>query len=72
LAIEDILGVRDPLESDIFCHQRTVENTAISLYKKEPTTAQEFLTNYTTSIANKVLDTYWDLCNLLLCKYYTN
>lgn len=72
LAIKDIRAVRDPLESDIFLHQHAIETTALSLYRKDPAAAQEFLTKYTTSIADKVLDAYWDLSDLLLYKYYKN
>jgi Dipeptidase len=70
LAIKDIRAVRDPLERDIFLHQHA--SAALSLYRKDPAAAQEFLTRYTTSIANKVLDAYWDLSDLLLYKYYKN
>jgi dipeptidase len=72
LAIKDIRAVRDPLEMDIFLHQHAIESAALSLYKKDPAAAQEFLTRYTTSIADKVLDAYWDLSDLLLYKYYKN
>jgi len=72
LAIKDIRAVRDPLESDIFLHQHGIESVALSLYRKDPAAAQEFLTKHVHSAADKVLDAYWDLSDLLLYKYYAN
>jgi dipeptidase len=39
-AIIDIQEVRGPLEKDIFLNHRAIENTALSMYKKNPDIAQ--------------------------------
>jgi len=67
--IEDIKAVRDPLEAEFFALQPAIEKVAIDLYEKNPKLAQTFITNYTNSCANRVVDAYWKLASQLFGRY---
>ncbi|MCR4424867.1 MAG: C69 family dipeptidase [Firmicutes bacterium] len=67
--IEDIKAVRDPLEAEFFAMQPVIEQTAIALYKQNPDLARTFLTTYTNSVANRVVDAYWKLASQLVGRY---
>lgn len=67
--IEDIKAVRDPLEAEFFALQPAIEKTAIELYEKDPNLARSFITNYTNSCANRVVDAYWKLASQLFGRY---
>jgi len=67
--IEDIKAVRDPLEAEFLTLQPVIEKTAIELYEKDPNLARKFITNYTNSCANRVVDTYWKLASQLFGRY---
>ena len=67
--LEDIKAVRDPLEAEFFTLQPVIEKTAIELYEKDPDLARAFITNYTNSCANRVVDAYWKLASQLFGRY---
>lgn len=67
--IEDIKAVRDPLEAEFFTLQPAIEKTAIELYDQDPELARTFITNYTNSCANRVVDAYWKLASQLFGRY---
>lgn len=67
--LEDIKAVRDPLEAEFFALQPAIEKTAIELYEQDPNLARTFITNYTNSCANRVVDAYWKLASQLFGRY---
>lgn len=67
--IEDIKAVRDPIEARFFAQQPAVEQAALELYKQNPELARQFLTSYTNSGANMVVETYWKLASQLVGRY---
>lgn len=69
LMLEDIKAVRDPLEAEFFALQPAIEKTALELYKQDPNLARTFITNYTNSCANRVVDAYWKLASQLFGRY---
>lgn len=70
-AIKDIKGVRDPAETNFFAIQPAIESAAVALYNsRDPTAAWDFITNYTNACLSEVSDTYWELVDYLLFKYY--
>lgn len=72
MAIEDVLPVRESLEARMFADQSSIEQKALELYKQDPEKAKDFLTNYSKSLAEEVLDKYHDLRNVLISKYAHN
>lgn len=67
--IKDVHAVRDPFENEIFSKQAQVEAEALSLYKKSPKAAQEYLTSYSNGLMNNVTDMYIGLRNSIITKY---
>lgn len=67
--IEDIKEVREPLEEEFFTLQPVIEKTALELYQSDPNLARTFISNYTNSCANRVVDAYWDLAGKLFGRY---
>ena len=49
--------------------QPAIENAALELYKKDPSLAVKFLTNYSNSCANRAVDKWWKLADELIGKY---
>ncbi|MCK4766735.1 MAG: C69 family dipeptidase [Candidatus Aminicenantes bacterium] len=70
--IEDLRAVRDPLEAKFFKEQSKIDAEALKLYKKSPKKAKKFLTGYTGSSMEKVVEMYKDLRSLLITKYTNN
>jgi dipeptidase len=67
--IEDIKVAQKELEGDFFAMQATVEMAAETLYKKDPTLAVKYLTNYSNDCANRAVDRWWKLADELVAKY---
>jgi dipeptidase len=67
--IENIKAVRDPLEAEFFAMQPAIESAAIDLYAVDPELARSFITTYTNTCANRVVDAYWALANQLIGRY---
>jgi dipeptidase len=66
---EDLKKVWQPIETDAFAKQKEIEDEALRLYKTDPAKAEEFLTKYCVGIANKAVEDYWKLGELLWSKY---
>jgi len=71
-AIKDLREVRDPLEAGFFAAQNDVEVKALELYKKDPSLAKKYLTDYTNSCMDKIVQLYRELRYLLISKYTNN
>lgn len=68
-AIEDVKKEQDFWEDGAIEKIPAVEETALSLYKKNPLLAKQFLTDYSISHATRVIKAWWDLGDRLLVKY---
>ena len=71
-AIEDLREMRDPMETAFFEEMSKVEEEYLQLSKKNPKKAARYLTEYTQSCMEQVLETYTRLRNLLISKYTNN
>jgi len=67
--IKDIEETFTKFEKDARAIQPTVEKTASELYKLDPKLAVSFLTDYSNSNAQKVVDAWWKLFDKLAVKY---
>ena len=68
-AVQDLWEVRNPYEEQLFSERDSVDNKALALYRKKPEKALEFLTNYTKSNMEEVLEMYNELHDDLIVKY---
>ncbi len=66
---EDVRKVWLPIEEQAFGKQKEIEEEALRLYKADPAKAEDFLTKYCHGIANKAVEDYWKLGELLWSKY---
>lgn len=66
---EDIEAVQKELEDDFEAMQPSVEQTALALYKEKPELAKKYLTDYSTSRAEAVVERYRKLGEFLIRKY---
>jgi dipeptidase len=71
-AIKDLQKFRNPLESEFFTNQQEIETQALSLYKKDPKSAKQYLTELTKKRMKKTVNMYHDLRDLLITKYGSN
>jgi dipeptidase len=71
-AVKDLKAHRDPLESGFFKEQAEIDARALELYKKSPKKALKYLTLYTNTRMEQVVDMYRKLRNLLISKYTNN
>ncbi len=69
---KDVRIVRDPFEAEMFNNQKSIEDEALALYKKDPKSTQEFLTNYSNSKMNRVTEMFTGLRNQIITKYTNN
>lgn len=67
--IEDIKAVQNELEGDFFAMQPAIERAALEMYRRDPSLAIKFLTDYSNSCANRAVDTWWKLADELIAKY---
>ncbi len=67
--IKDIRKVRDELEGTLITLQPEVEKTALELSKKKPEMLIRYLTDYSVSHAELVVDRWRELGEYLLAKY---
>jgi dipeptidase len=66
---KEIEKIWKPLEDGIFAEQKTVEDEAVALYKKDPAEARKFLTGYSLKIAEQAVAAYRKLERDLWAKY---
>jgi dipeptidase len=71
-AVKDLKAHRDPLESGFFKEQAEIDAKALELYKKSPKKALKYLTQYTNTRMEQVVDMYRKLRNILISKYTNN
>jgi len=69
---KDVRTVRDPFELEMFTNQKGIEDEALALYKKDPKSAQEFLTNYSNGKMNRVTEMFLNLRDQIITKYTNN
>jgi dipeptidase len=69
LAIEDVKKAQEKWEKGAIKKAPTIEKFAVELYKKDPKQAIEFLTDYCINNANRVVDAWWELGDLIMVKY---
>ncbi|NOU18165.1 MAG: peptidase [Bacteroidales bacterium] len=70
--VKDVRAVRDPFEAEMFNNQKAIEDEALALYKKDPKSAREHLTNYSNGKMNRVTEMFTDLRNQIITKYTNN
>ncbi|MCR4424860.1 MAG: C69 family dipeptidase [Firmicutes bacterium] len=71
-AIKDIAAARDPVEAGFFAMQPCIERVAAEIWARDPAAARSFITGYTSMCMKKAESTYWELADLLMCKYVNN
>lgn len=69
---KDVRAVRDPFEAEMFNNQKAIEDEALTLYKKNPNSAREYLTNYSNGKMNRVTEMFLNLRNQIITKYTNN
>lgn len=67
--IEDIKTKYQEFEGEFFAQQPIIEAKAVELYKKDPQQAKKYLTEYSNTSLQKVVDDWWALGELLIAKY---
>ena len=69
LAIKDVREAQEKWEKSAVNRTPTIDKLAEELYKEDPKQAQQFLTDYCINNANRVIDAWWELGDMLLVKY---
>ena len=69
---KDLLAARAPMEESFFSRNAAIEQEYMTLQKKNPQKATALLNNYAQECADKIMQTYRELRNLLLVKYTNN
>ncbi len=70
-AIEDVKGVRGPAEEAFFEMQAEFEDTVAQVYaRRGRNAATKLVNNYTNRCMKSVSNTYWQMVDYLLFKYY--
>ncbi len=67
--VKDLWAVRDPFEQRLFDERDEIDKKALEFYKKNPKEAHDFLTDYTISNMEEVLEMYNRLHDELIVKY---
>ena len=68
-AIQDVRKYQRRFEKGAVERTPEIDKLAAALYKKDPASARQFLTDYCVGTANNVVDTWWKLGDELLVKY---
>lgn len=66
---KDVEAVWKLIQSQLFTSQKEIEQKALELYKNDPQQAREFLTQYSMSWGEKVVQMAWKLGDELWTKY---
>ena len=69
---EDVREVRIPFEEKIFSNQKAIEEEAMKLYKNNPISAQDYLTNYSNGLMKDVTKMFLNLRNEIIVNYSNN
>lgn len=67
--IEDIKKMYTTFEEGFFNLQPIIEKRAQELYKEKPELAQEYLTEYSCTMAQRTVDEWWEFGDYLIAKY---
>lgn len=67
--VDVIKSVWEPIESDAFARQASLEEEALALYRRDPDLAEDFLTEYSVGLANRTVDRYWQLGDELWVRF---
>jgi dipeptidase len=67
--IKDICETQFSLESGEKAMTPVIDKKALRLYRKDSSLVADFLTEYCINNANKVVTTWWDLADYLICQY---
>jgi len=67
--IEDIKKAYTTFEDGLFNLQPVIEKRAQDLYNEKPELAREYLTDYSNTMAQRVVDEWWKLGDYLIAKY---
>ncbi len=66
----DVNGTWNPMQKELFNNQKSIEEEALNLYKKnKPQKTIDYLNKYTNDWGNKVVDEAWKLGDFLWTKY---
>ncbi|MCJ7611572.1 MAG: hypothetical protein MUP19_04850, partial [Candidatus Aminicenantes bacterium] len=68
-AIEDVRLAQKTWEQAAAERTATIDQFASDLYKKDPALACQFLTDYSLSNVDRVIQAWWELGDQLLVKY---
>jgi dipeptidase len=66
---DDIAGKRDPIELEELKQVEAVDAEALALYEDSPDAAREYVTEYCTENAEKVVRDWWAFADELVAKY---
>jgi len=66
---KDIKAKQQQIEDREFDEQTGIEKRALSLYKKSPQQAKEYLTQYSVDNGNQVVADWWKFSDYLVAKY---
>jgi dipeptidase len=59
----------EPIEEEVFGRQASFEEEALALYQRDPGALEEFLTEYSVGLANRVVEQWWDLGDQLWVRF---
>jgi dipeptidase len=65
----DVAKIYQEFEKEAFEKQNEIEAKALALYNKNPKKARRFLTQYSNSWMNRLVQRYWQLGDQLWSKY---
>lgn len=68
-AIEDVKKTREKWEHTTVEQIKAIDTAAHALFRQEPKLALEFLTDYCSIKAEKIIKAWWELGDMLLVKY---
>jgi dipeptidase len=71
IAIKDLQDKQQEYETEMLKQQQKIELKAIQYYKKNPSDAKKYLTQYCINNANDIVNKWWDLSTYLIEKYNT-
>ncbi len=66
---QDIIKVQQEFENRFVAYTPAIDRAALALYETDPAMAVEFLTDYSVSAGNEVVQRWQELSNFLLVKY---
>jgi len=58
-----------PIEEEAFARQSTIEEEALALFRRDPSLAEAFLTDYSVGLANRTAERYWELGDQLWVRF---